>query len=170
MDDLINHCIIRIVKEQGYKYADKRAILLIYEALEKYIISVLKVFHSYTIHSRKQFANIFDLIFVLKNVDNNINSRLTPMLYSQVEEKTCLEFKSPLSTYLERYIHIYEFMPAFPPTHTFRQTYLKNKEKEDKSQLVKTRLEQSLRSERNLLKLIKGSGSLPSFINYLYKK
>ncbi|KAK6090827.1 hypothetical protein P3W45_000072 [Vairimorpha bombi] len=170
MDDLINHCIIRIVKEHGYDYADKRAILLIKEALERHINSILKVFHSYTIHSKKQSANAFDLLSVLKDTKFSVNTRLTPMLYSQVEEEPCFDFKSPLSTYLERYIHIYEFMPPFPPTHTFRQTYLKNKEKEDKSQLVKTRLEQSLRSEKNLLKLIKGSGSLPSFINYLYKK
>lgn len=170
MKDLVNHFILRIVKENGFLYADKKAVLLLKENLEIYVTSILKVLMSYTIHSKKQSTNIFDFFSVIKNLRINLSTNIHPVNYSEEELLPVLEFKSPLSTYLERYIHIYEFMPPFPPTHTFRQTYLKNKEKEDKSQLVKSRLEQSLRSERNLLKLIKGSGSLPSFVNYLYKK
>lgn len=170
MEDLINHFVLRIVKENGFLYADKKAILLIKASLESHITSILKVLMSYTIHSKKQSANIYDFFTAIKNLKIKLLTNIQPIYYSEENVIPVIDFKSPLSTYLERYIHIYDFMPSFPPTHTFRQTYLKNKEKEDKSQLVKSRLEQSLRSERNLLKLIKGSGSLPSFVNYLYKK
>lgn len=82
------------------------------------------------------------------------------------EEK---EWASPLSTRVEKLIHIYEFMPNFPPIHTFRVTQMKSSAFKNQSAKVKSRLEQSLRSEGNMVKLIKSSGSMPKFINYVYK-
>lgn len=84
-----------------------------------------------------------------------------------LEEET--EWISPLSTRVEKFIHIYDFMPEFPPIHTFRMTFIKSSAFKNQSSKVKNRLEQSLRSEGNMVKLIKSSGSMPRFINYLYK-
>jgi len=170
MKEIINHIIVKFLNYNGFDLADKKAVLLINEALDLYISSILKILNSHTFHSRKQCANIWDFVSLLNFKNLKIENNIKPVLYPSVQKNNIEEFKSPLSTYLERYIHIYDFMPSFPPTHTFRQTYIKNKEKEDRSQKVKTRLEQSLRAEKNLLRLIKGSGSLPSFVNYLHKK
>lgn len=79
------------------------------------------------------------------------------------------EWISPVSTKVDKFIHIYEFMPTFPPIHTFRMTSLKEKTVSNQSSKVKNRLEQSLRTEGNLIKLIKSSGTVPNFINYLYR-
>lgn len=80
------------------------------------------------------------------------------------------EWISPISTRVEKFIHIYDFMPNFPPIHTFRLTTIKQPAMKNLSSKVKNRLEQSLKSEGNMIKLIKSSGSLPGFVNYLYKK
>jgi Transcription factor TFIID complex subunit 8 C-term len=80
------------------------------------------------------------------------------------------EWTSPLSVRVEKFIHIYDFMPSFPPIHTFRQTTIKQQTIKNQSSKVKKRLEQSLKSEENMIKLIKSSGSIPGFINYLYKR
>lgn len=76
---------------------------------------------------------------------------------------------SPLSTRVEKFIHVYDFMPEFPPIHTFRTSSVKGSTLKNQSSKVKNRLEQSLRSEGNMVKLIKSSGSMPKFVNYLYK-
>ncbi|WUR02333.1 transcription initiation factor TFIID subunit 8 (TAF8) [Vairimorpha necatrix] len=170
MDEILNHVIIQIIKEVGYESASKKAILLLADSLKDQISSILKVLHCHTSHTSRQNSNMWNLLEIMSYKYLIFQSRPSRVYYPISQEEPLVDFKSPLSTYLERYIHIYDFMPPFPPTHTFRQTLVKNKEKEDKSELVKTRLEQSLRSERNLLKLIKSSGSLPSFVNYLYKK
>lgn len=170
MDEIINHIIIRIIKEHDFNFADNKAILLINEALEIYLRSILKTLFSHTLHAKKTSSNILYLLRILGKKDINLTCSLNPIQYQKLCPIKIPEFKSPLSTYLERYIHIYEFMPNFPPTHTFRNTFCKNKEKENIPEQVKKRLEQSLKTEKNLFKIIKASGKMPKFINYLYSK
>jgi len=80
------------------------------------------------------------------------------------------EWISQVSIRVEKFIHIYDHMPSFPPIHTFRMTIPKQNSGIGQSTKVKNRLEQSIKSENNLIKLITSSGSLPPFINYLYKE
>lgn len=105
----------------------------------------------------KPIQQLFTLVFGKKQNFEN-----------EIKEET-VEWISPLSSRVEKFIHIYDFMPSFPPIHTFRMTLTKGSGFKNQSSKVKNRLEQSLRSENNMVKLIKSSGSMPKFINYLYK-
>ena len=78
------------------------------------------------------------------------------------------EWKSSISHKNEKFIHIYEFMPDFPPIHTYRNTMIKENNTHVAINNIKDRMKQSIRSEKNMFKLFKVSGSLPPFINCIY--
>ncbi|KAI5149311.1 hypothetical protein ENBRE01_0828 [Enteropsectra breve] len=94
---------------------------------------------------------------------------ISPTTSSHEEQEDTIEWNSPLSTKVEKFIHIYDFMPSFPPLHTFRNTVSKQAGAKKHSSQVKNRLEQSLKSEGSMIKLIKNTGSLPPYVNYLYQ-
>lgn len=170
MDEIIKHFLCKYLKDNGYETVEIKALLMLKEAFELKINSYLKVLYSYKMLSSKQNSTLTDVMYLTnKKMPAILPSQGTPA-YEETEVIEDAEFISPLANTVEKYIHIYDFMPSFPPTHTFKQTFVKADTKENKSFSVKNRLEQSLRSENNLLKLIKSSGSLPPFINYLYKR
>lgn len=75
------------------------------------------------------------------------------------------EWKSPISTRLGKFIHIYDFMPNFPQIHIIRMTFTNGPTVKNQSSRVKDKLEQSLRSEGNMVRLMKSNGSMPKFIS-----
>lgn len=64
---------------------------------------------------------------------------------------------------IDKYVHIYEHLPPFPASHTFRRTIVK-KPIDFTCSNLKKRIEQSLRAENNLFKMDRGK----TFINFLY--
>jgi hypothetical protein len=173
MDEILEHFLCNFLKKNGFEIVERKALLILKEALISRIESYFRCMNSYKTLGLKQGSTAIDALNLVKQEkESNLKmleqGELVTYEEPQVEIKP--EFISPLANTVERYIHIYDFMPTFPPTHTFKQTYLKLDTKENKSFSVKNRLEQSLRSEGNLLKLMKSSESLPPFINYLYKR
>lgn len=70
-----------------------------------------------------------------------------------------------ISTHIDKYVHIYEHLPPFPPSHTFRRTIVKDKPQITPESLKK-RIEESLRAEKNLFKMVGVNG----FVNFLYQQ
>lgn len=103
----------------------------------------------------------------LMNIFNLLNYE--PETFEEENPKEDKEWISPISTKVEKAIHIYDFMPNFPSIHTFRNTSVKQQNSKNFSSKVKNRLEQSLRTENNMIKLIKTSGKIPNFVNFIYK-
>lgn len=77
------------------------------------------------------------------------------------KDKSAKEFM--LATPIDKYVHIYEHLPSFPASHTFRRTIIKPPIDFSCSNLKK-RIEQSLRAENNLFKMKRGR----KYINFLY--
>ncbi|KAF9762393.1 hypothetical protein NGRA_2049 [Nosema granulosis] len=170
MDEIIKHFLCVFLKEQGFESVETKALLMLKEAFEMRLNSYLRALYSYKSLSSKQNTTLTDVLCLTDHKLPLILPSRKALEYEETKVVEECEFISPLANTVEKYIHIYDFMPTFPPTHTFKQTFVKSDTKENKSFSVKNRLEQSLRSENNLLRLIKSSGSLPPFINYLYKR
>lgn len=168
MKKILEHRLMKHLKDLGYETVERRAIELYVVSLERYMVAYLKSINSVSKHALKSQATLLDVLrFVGDKKFEFSVAEETVYEYEKAEEE--VKFDSPLVSNIEKYIHIYEFMPNFPPAHAFRQTIIKPSSKSSRSLSVKNRLEQSLRSENNLLKLIKASGSLPPFINFLYR-
>jgi histone H3/H4 len=168
MKRVLKHTLARLVRDIGYERAEERAVEVFMSALEKYMVNYLKSVVSFSRHALKSRATFLDILRFVKQGKVEVH-KMAPLLYDPEVAAEDPAFASPLASSTEKYIHIYEFMPSFPPTHTFRQTIVKPNGRDTRSFDVKHRLEQSLRTENNLLRLIKASGALPPFVNFLYK-
>jgi hypothetical protein len=161
--------LLRILKEVGYEVVERKALEVYVTGLETYMLAYLRTISSLSRHGMKSHSTLLDLLCLVdgKRFDCGSVGEARVEYENEVAEEE-EKFNSPLSSSIEKYIHIYDFMPSFPAIHAFRQTITKPNCKSNKSANVKSRLEQSLRAEGNLLKLIKASESLPPFINFLY--
>lgn len=164
----LEHGLVRRLRDAGYKGAERRALEVYAAALETYMLAYLRAIGSVSRHGLKSHTTLLDMVCFIEGKKFEFPS--TERVVYETEAAVVEErFVSPLSSSIEKYIHIYDFMPGFPPTHAFRQTLVKQGSKASKPANVKNRLEQSLRTEGNLLKLIKASGTLPPFVNFLYR-
>lgn len=199
MDDIMRRIIAEILKNAGFESSNCDALELFLKIHDDRIMSFLKNISRLSLHAGRPSTTLVDLFgmkntiqkigtdvifedWMLNECNTNIlDSKYLSLktLFSSIPCKRIEypreipefdpEWISPISQRVEKFIHIYEFMPNFPPNHTFRITPLKGSTFKNQSTKVKNRLEQSLRSEGNMVKLIKSSGSMPKFINYIYK-
>lgn len=199
MDVMLRRMVARLLRNAGFEAVESRALEILVGVFEDRIISFLRTATQLAALSGRPSVSMLDLFGMNQGsrgiVDYRMLSRemlaecgsnVPKCRNRNVEELLSLisvvsesyfhetvdpedEWISSLSTRVEKFIHIYDFMPSFPPIHTFRMTIVKNYNLKNQSSKVKSRLEQSLRSEGNMIRLIKSSGSIPNFINYIYK-
>lgn len=199
MDEVTKRAIAELLKNIGFEAVDRRAMELLFSIFDDRLTSYLGSNSRLSLLCSRPTTTLVDLFGIRQNIPRignelhfppevltECNVSLPPCtnrtiqnLFSLVHIKKLHfpiemiepepEWTSPLSTRVEKFIHVYEFMPNFPPIHTFRISSVKNTAMKNQSSKVKNRLDQSLKSEGSMVKLIKSSGSMPKFINYLYK-
>lgn len=199
MDEVFKRSVLELLKRTGFEGIEARALELLLAVHNDRITSYLQISSRVPALSSRPSVSLLDIFGPQQQLPRigsempftrdmlaecnavvpNCASRAVQSLFTLVPFKTYefpretfeeeSEWTSPLSARVEKFIHIYDFMPNFPPIHTFRMTPMKSSIFKNQSSRVKSRLEQSLRSEGNMVKLIKSSGSMPKFINYLYK-
>lgn len=199
MEEILRRVVVQLLRNTGFEAVESRALELLVKVFDDRVTSFLKTVSQLSTLSGRPSVCMLDLFGTRQEIrglggckplpkemlaehcatapkckNKNIESLfslvpLVPEIYPCEAVDVETEWVSPLSTRVEKFIHIYEFMPSFPPIHTFRMTAVKNYNLKNQSSKVKSRLEQSLRSEGNMIKLIKSSGSIPNFINYIYK-
>lgn len=191
--------IVQILKKSGFEATEEKALELMLEVFSDRLNSFLKTAAQRSILSLRPSTSLLDILsinnrifqigrelpFTMDMLDE-CNVAVPESRYASVQKlfslvdfpkenypeeliETEAEWISPITTKVEKYIHIYDFMPNFPPIHTFRMTSIRPANNKHQSTKVKNRLEQSLSSEGNMVKLIKSSGTMPKFINFLYK-
>jgi len=199
MDEVQRKIIASILKEAGFDSANQKALEILLNVFEDRLSSFLHSSLQKSIHAGRPSMTMLDILDSKQCLQKLLDYRpgdeshllecnasvpkcsfknnedmfsLVPLREINLEYELLepeVEWSSPLSTHVEKFIHIYDFMPSFPPIHTFRMTALKSHSSKNQSSKVKNRLEQSLRSESNMIKLIKTNGSIPGFINYMYR-
>lgn len=199
MDVFLKRIICEILKQAGFDSVESKALTYFIDSFEESICVFLRTSLQLSLHAGRPSTSLLDVFGINKSIQRiKNNSLITPeqlmecnatiipsswpsisnlfsiipftrphIIYEEIEIEP--DWQSSISSKVEKFIHIYDFMPSFPPIHTFRITMPKASDIKNQSSKVKHRLEQSLRSEGNMIKLVKSSGSVPGFINYLYK-
>lgn len=200
MKEILKRTIAKVLMKAGFTSIEGNALEFLIETMDNKIISTLRIVSQQALLAGRSSISMLDLFGIKqknrlltkkidfsKDVLNECNVSVanckhpdvrnmfsvipieeTEYPYEFIEKD--VDWVSPISTKFEKFIHIYDFMPDFPPIHTFRQTILKTQISKNQSSKVKNRLEQSLRTEDNMIKLIKSSGSIPKFINFMYRR
>lgn len=170
--------IANMLKNVGFECTNNRALMLLDHSFLLFFSSVLKTLKIRTIHSNRAKVTIIDILkmkqnkeyydkikeFVillsrLHNEENIVNENV------EIEENEKEETKFTISTQIEKYVHIYDHLPPFPPSHTFRKTIIKE-QKVSSCDNLKKRMEESLRAEKNLFRMME----VNNFVNFLYQK
>ncbi|TBU07293.1 putative subunit 8 of transcription factor IID [Hamiltosporidium magnivora] len=170
MEKILEKCILEELKRAGYQKLNTKALYMFTQTTIAQIKTNCNILSSLTLHSMRSRSTLLDVMNLIKltKIDySNVYNRPT-VKYEVEEEPKPIQFKSSISCSAEKFIHIYDFMPDFPPVHTFKKSFLKENRSEDKSEKVKQRIEQSLKTESSLLKIIACSKGLPKRINFLF--
>lgn len=198
MRPVLEHFLAGMLHQAGFKAFNRQALALLAAVFEDRLAVLLMCLNSRAIHAGRPGATLTDLLGAVYG-GLSLNSlrtggargarvRLarpteaaaaraaafalpaTRVTYPMEAFDLPEEWESPISTRVEKFIHIYDFMPPFPPIHTFRMTPSKTTENISFSARVKNRLEQSLKSENNMIRLIKSSGTLPAFVHFIHNE
>ncbi|ORD96545.1 hypothetical protein HERIO_1539 [Hepatospora eriocheir] len=174
LEEIIKFIIINLLKQHEFEYIRSNALDILVEIFNGYLDYILTTIKGKVNHSKRNYVNLIDLVknnkelFISFDIDElDISNNLEFSFQEIIEEET---WSCQLNNKPENIIHIYKWMPELPPIHTYRRTFQLERGNIKESIGVKNKIDQSLKSEKNMFKLFNTSGSLPKFINYLYKK
>lgn len=164
MDNLIKHTAMHALKGAGFEAANAKALCVFTETFALYMVKVLGNAKNDSVHSQRSKTTVIDLVnkFGLFEVRS-----FEPV---RVEEEMGIDeeaFYSTISAPVDKFINIYEFMPMFPPLHTFRTTLIKENRVRSRARDVKERIEQKNQVTMNLFKLLRRLKVIPRYANYL---
>ncbi|KCZ79851.1 hypothetical protein H312_02764 [Anncaliia algerae PRA339] len=166
MHELIKYCIVKVLKETGYECFEEKAIYHFIEVFELYMQKILVGIKNNSTHCGRNRTTLIDFItkFELKDVKS-----YDLVNYEYPQEEKVADFVGPISTPVEKFMYIYEFMPPFPPLHTFKETIIKERKVRSRARDVKDKIEQRNRIIESLFTLSKLSKKKFKFANYLNK-
>ncbi|KAM0688670.1 hypothetical protein COBT_000071 [Conglomerata obtusa] len=179
MDEIIESTLALILRDAGYDSISKHALNHFSQIFKNQILSLLKALNALTLHAQRSKSSLIDIQSLLKLTNRSITTGdiqnaiqkndLLPHFQNEIAEVT-VSFENLIANSIDRFIHVYEFMPQFPPTHTFKRNYSKEVGKHRRPDGIKKRIEESVMVERSLIRMIMERGEMPKYVNYLCKK
>lgn len=172
MHSIISHILIRFLQAAGYTHTDSYAISILSTILTTHLHNLLKSLQKLTTHAQRSKTTLIDL----HSLTSLLNLKVS-FIELQFEQANYIintnrmlsghAFENSIVSKIDRYIHIYEFMPSFPPTHTFKKTFPKETIKHETPEKIKMRLDQVARAEKNLIRILKVSKGLGRRVNFM---
>ncbi|KAM0674510.1 hypothetical protein GVAV_002125 [Gurleya vavrai] len=173
MDAIIEKIIITALSKAGYTTFSNHALSHFTQHFSQHTLSLLKSLASISYHAQRSKSSIvdFNTMLRLRKKKLKINDLNNFESFEFIESEFIQEkmFNNPIASNIDRFIHVYEFMPQFPPTHTFKRNYVKEVERHRKPDGIKKRIEETVLVERSLIKMLKERGEMPKYVNYLNK-
>lgn len=165
MDKIVRYTIVRALRHYGFDTANEKALVFFSEVFCLYMFRTLGYIKRVATHSQRSKATMVDVLSSLGILE--IQS------YESVDFETekVLEteaFYGPISAPVDKFINIYEFMPVFPPLHTFRATLVKENKVRSRAKDVKERIEQKNQIAASVFRILKRLDEIPNRANYLY--
>lgn len=171
-----NATLLHLLKNTGYTHTNTRALDIFSSISLQYIDEFLKTLANTTNHAQRSKTTVVDLFAILNLSKIDLNNKgdvdfkkVVPLGFETDANDLsgACTFENSIVSKIDRYIHIYEFMPSFPPTHTFKKTFPKETIRNETPEKIKTRLEQVARAEKNLIKMLRVSKGLPKYVNFM---
>ncbi|KAM0678112.1 hypothetical protein BDAP_001371 [Binucleata daphniae] len=181
MDSIIEFVIINCLSSVGYTRFSKRAIEHFKQAFINNYSSFLNSLSAVTLHAQRSKSNFIDVNNTLKLKNKTItyedrtcnvgyNELMSYVEFEEEERQEIVNFENPIASNIDRFIHVYEFMPHFPPSHTFKRNYTKEIGKYRRPDGIKKKIEETVLVERSLIRIMKERRELKPYANYLMKK
>lgn len=165
MDRIVRHTIARALRHSGFDAANQKALEFFSEVFALYMFRTLGYIKRVATHSQRSKATMVDVLSSLGILEvqsyESINFETEKMPETEM-------FYGPISAPVDKFINIYEFMPVFPPLHTFRATLVKENKVRSRAKDVKERIEQKNQVAASVFRIFKRLDEIPNRANYLY--
>lgn len=160
MDEIINHIIIKILKDVGYQKFTKKSLTFMSDYIQTYIKNILKQIKYITNHSQRSKTTISDILNIINIKNLKIKNIEKSEYLSQTVEPLVI-------TKNQEFIYVYSFMPPFPSAHTYKKTIVTEKD-DDKSKRIKIKRKQVLDVEKNLYVLLRNRNEIKNYVNFMF--
>ncbi|OAG31799.1 transcription initiation factor TFIID subunit 8 [Nematocida displodere] len=160
------HCVSRLLADSGFTSSNEKALTLLSNTLVDYIIYLSSTLKKQCEIAHRSSPTLIDATLILKDVKDLPSPTKT---LEVLVEPTALpeEFRSEICTYVDYPTNYYEFLPRFPPAHTFKNTAIKRRVPDDRAQKARLRNEQTIEVVDNLFNVLKKTGKVLRRANYL---
>ncbi|KAG0440439.1 hypothetical protein DMUE_1751 [Dictyocoela muelleri] len=130
-----------------------------------------KVFNPDKILNKDEYKFVDNIKDVNNYEDLKDNNR---DLNTTVDQNTVLKYENVIfkpdndPRRRDDFFHVYEFMPQFPDSHTYKKTFPKDKI-DNQIKRIKMRRDQSLSVEDNLFSILKNKEEIKNFLNFMFQ-
>lgn len=165
MEKIVRYTIVRALEHSGFDTANQKALEFFSEVFSLYMFRTLGYIKRISTHSQRSKATMVDVLSIL----GILEVRSYECVDFETEKAPEIEtFYGPISAPVDKFINIYEFMPVFPPLHTFRATLVKENKVRSRAKDVKERIEQKNQVAASVFRILKRLNEIPNRANYLY--
>lgn len=174
MEKCIDYILAFHLRRAGFEGTTKRALHLFNVATVCTLRNYLRTLKSITIHSQRAHTTILDVLklqTLFKTPFITDNKMYYPMQFAEEPDEDGHVPCSGIGVRVEKFVHIYDFMPVFPPAHTFKKSFPKESgDEEERGRNIKRRLEESLVGENNLVRMMDACNEIPDYVNFMRER
>ncbi|KAL0263978.1 UNVERIFIED_CONTAM: hypothetical protein PYX00_011243 [Menopon gallinae] len=157
--------LARALKSSGFDTANQKALEFFAEVFTMYMFRTLGYIKRVATHSQRSKATMVDMVSSFGILEA---TSYEDVGFETDEAPEAETFYGPISAPVDKFINIYEFMPVFPPLHTFRATLVKENKVRSRARDVKERIEQKNQVAASVFRILKRLKEIPNRANYLY--
>lgn len=166
VEQAVIKCICHVLKKQGFESVNRRALKLLENAFMKYMVYIGAVIKRQCESARRSAPTLVDAVTVMKNITEILPNK--ERIHLEMEEYIPFkEYAGQICAYTDYPQNYYEFLPRFPPAHTFKSTSIKRKVLDDKANKARLRNEQTMKIVDSLFGIVKQSKKKLCHANYL---
>jgi Bromodomain associated/Transcription factor TFIID complex subunit 8 C-term len=179
-EQILQICVSLIVRKAGYDSIESRALAHLASVSRKYIAYISTAVKKHAAYSHRAIPTAIDVIQAVHGMKIKLGAESVaeqPVLKAPIRtetERAVLPFKEMLPSEIalpaEMPPNYYNFLPPFPPAHTFKTTQIKKRILDDKAKKSRIRHEQATLVTESLFKMLESSGMRPKKANYLLQK
>lgn len=169
VESVIDVAIAIILSEKGFVAIEKRAQTLLRDTLINYMVYKSRVLKTQSELARRSTPTLIDAVVLMKNIDNIPESKETIKIE---EEHVSLPeiYESDICSHVDCPSNYYDFLPCFPAAHTFKNTPIKRRILDDRTQKARIRNEQATKIIENLFGIVKKKKQAITSVNYLFQQ
>lgn len=166
VEEAVKYSIVLLLKEAGFTSATTQALGLLSTTVLRYLVYVSSVLKVRGEVAHRTSPTLVDAVVVLKRVKEVLKSSQRIQLEEEIVAPP-EEYTSEICTYVEPAPSYYDFLPKFPPAHTFKNTPIKRRVSDDRAQKARLRNEQTIKVVDSLFGIAKKAKKNLGYANYL---
>ncbi|KAI5185621.1 hypothetical protein NEHOM01_0947 [Nematocida homosporus] len=156
-----------VLKESGFSHVEAPALALLSDTLINYTVYLSYKLKRQAEDAHRNSPALVDAVPLLQWVKDIPETQESLVLAQEPETDPIPVYTSEICTYAEYPANYYDFLPRFPPAHTFKNTPIKRRVSDDRALKARLRNEQITKVVENLFGIMHKKNQPIKRANYL---